>query len=84
MPSPRANSRLAGSRSPIKGSLLRLDGGADRITSPQASHEFAAQAGHSCTLKIWDGFYHEIHNESEQEQEFGYLLRWLQSNLGNE
>ncbi len=64
--------------------LLLMHGGADRITSPQASREFAAQAGEVCTLKIWDGFYHEIHNEPEQKQVLAYLLAWLNGNLGNQ
>jgi len=63
--------------------LLLMHGGADRLTSAQASREFAAQAGEVCTLKIWDGFYHEIHNEPEQAQVFEYLLGWLESNLRN-
>ncbi len=63
--------------------LLLVHGGADRLTSAQASREFAAQAGEVCTLKIWDGFYHEIHNEPEQAQVFEYLLGWLESNLRN-
>ncbi len=64
--------------------LLLMHGGADRITSAQASREFAAQAGERCTLKIWDGFYHEIHNEPEQGEVFGYLLEWLNGGLRDE
>ena len=64
--------------------LLLMHGSADRVCSAQASREFAAQAGQHCTLNIWDGFYHEIHNEPEKEQVFAYLLEWLDSNLGNE
>jgi acylglycerol lipase len=63
--------------------LLLMHGGADRITSAQASREFAAQAREVCTLKIWDGFYHEIHNEPEQGEVFEYLLGWLESNPRN-
>jgi len=59
--------------------LLLMHGSADRITSAQASREFAAKAGDLCTLKIWDGLYHEIHNEPEKEQVFAYLLEWLKS-----
>jgi alpha-beta hydrolase superfamily lysophospholipase len=61
-----------------------MHGGDDRLCSVQASREFAAQAGEHCTLKIWDGFYHEIHNEPDQGQVFGYLLEWLNGKLGNE
>jgi acylglycerol lipase len=62
--------------------LLLMHGGADRLCSAQASREFAAQAGDGCTLKIWDGFSHEIHNEPEQGQVFAYLLEWLSGKLG--
>ena len=61
--------------------LLLMHGSDDRLTSAQASREFAAQAGHRCTLKIWEGFYHEIHNEPEQGQVFEYLLEWLNSKM---
>ncbi len=57
--------------------LLLMHGAADRITSAQASREFAAKAGDRCTLKIWDGLYHEIHNEPEKEHVFAFLLEWL-------
>ena len=63
--------------------LLLMHAGADRLTSAQASREFAAQAGNRCTLRIWDGFYHEIHNEPEKEEMFGYLLEWLTSKTSN-
>jgi len=60
--------------------LLLMHGSDDRLTSAPASRTFAAQASHRCTLKIWEGFYHEIHNEPEQGQVFEYLLEWLVSN----
>jgi alpha-beta hydrolase superfamily lysophospholipase len=59
--------------------LLLMHGSDDRLTSPQASREFATQAGDCCTLRIWDGFYHEIHNEPEQRQVLEYLLEWLEA-----
>lgn len=64
--------------------LLLMHGGADPICSVQASREFAAAAGSRCTLKIWDGLYHEIHNEPEQTQVFAYLLDWLNEAEGSE
>lgn len=57
--------------------LLLMHGSADRLTSAQASSEFAAKAGEACTLKIWDGLYHEVHNEPEKEDVLTYLLEWL-------
>lgn len=57
--------------------ILLMHGSLDRICSPQASMEFAKTAGDPVTLKIWDGLYHEIHNELEKDQVFQYLIQWL-------
>jgi len=61
--------------------LLLMHGGADYITSPQASREFAAKANGRCTLKVWDGLYHEIHNEPEQAEVLKYMIGWLDERL---
>ncbi|MFH1242303.1 MAG: alpha/beta hydrolase [Pseudomonadota bacterium] len=58
--------------------LLLLHGGEDGLTSVQATREFAERAGQFCTLKVWDGLYHEIHNDPEKEQVFAYLGTWLE------
>jgi acylglycerol lipase len=58
---------------------LIMHGSDDRICSPQASQEFAQKADSICRLKIWDGQYHEIHNEPEKDQVLEYLLQWLDS-----
>jgi alpha-beta hydrolase superfamily lysophospholipase len=63
--------------------LLLMHGGADRITSADASREFAARAPSDCTLKIWDSFYHEIHNEPEQAEVFAFLIDWLRAHTPN-
>ena len=59
--------------------ILLMHGEADRITSVEASIEFAAQLAHRCTLKIWDGCYHELHNEPEKVQVLAYVLAWISS-----
>ena len=61
--------------------LLLMHGAADSITSAQASRDFAAKAGERCTLKIWEGLYHEIHNEPEKEKVFACLLEWVKSKV---
>jgi alpha-beta hydrolase superfamily lysophospholipase len=61
--------------------LLLMHGGADPLTSAKASQEFAEKAGDKVTLKIWDGMYHEIHNEPEQAQVFTYMVDWLDKHL---
>ena len=61
--------------------LLLVHGSADRLTSHRASQEFAAKAGENCTLKIWEGFYHETHNEPEKAQVIAYNLAWMEAHL---
>ena len=59
--------------------LLLMHGSADRITSAEASREFAEKAGECVKLKIWDGLFHEIHNEPEQEEIFKTIINWLEN-----
>jgi alpha-beta hydrolase superfamily lysophospholipase len=61
--------------------LLLMHGGADRITSLEASRQFAASAGDKVTLRIWDGLYHEIHNEPEQGEVFTVMIDWMNTQL---
>lgn len=53
----------------------------DRITSVKASHEFSEKAGALCTLKIWEGFFHSLHEEPEKEKIFKYLVTWMSERI---
>jgi alpha-beta hydrolase superfamily lysophospholipase len=57
--------------------LLLMHGTGDRIAYSRGSQEFARLAGERCTLKLWEGLFHEIHNEPEKDQVFAYLINWL-------
>jgi len=57
--------------------LLLMHGNADRITSYEASREFAEKAGGICTLKIFDNLYHELHNEPEKQDVNDLVLDWI-------
>ncbi|MFZ5596803.1 MAG: alpha/beta hydrolase [Bacillota bacterium] len=61
--------------------LLIMHGGADPITLPQASMQFAENVRGDCTIKIWDGLYHEIHNEPEKNEIFRFTTDWLNSHI---
>jgi alpha-beta hydrolase superfamily lysophospholipase len=63
--------------------LLLMHGAADRLTYPRGSQEYAALVPGECTLKLWDGLYHEIHNEPEQNEVFAFMIDWLNSQLRN-
>jgi len=60
--------------------LLIMHGKGDKITYPSGSEDFAAlvrQGGGDVTLKLWEGLYHEIHNEPEKEAVFRFMIEWL-------
>ncbi len=60
--------------------LLLMHGSDDLICSPEGSRIFASKAG-MAELKIWDGGYHEIHNEPFKADVFAYLMKWINSKL---
>lgn len=57
--------------------LLLMHGTADQITSHKASQEFAQKANGHVELVLWDGFYHEIHNDFGKEDVFTKMISWL-------
>jgi alpha-beta hydrolase superfamily lysophospholipase len=57
--------------------LLLVHGTADSLTSPAATKEFATKVPGECTLKLWEGFYHETHNEPEKAKVLGFMVEWL-------
>ncbi len=59
--------------------LLLVHGSADKLTSAAASQEFAAKVRGDCTLKVWEGFYHETHNEPEKAEVLGFMVDWLRA-----
>ena len=65
----------------IKIPLLLTHGDADKITSEPASAEFVERVGGDITFKIWEGLYHETHNEPEKLEVFNYTLGWLDSKI---
>ncbi len=61
---------------------LLMHGKEDRLAYARGSLEFARLATRAeIDLKIWEGAYHELHNEVNQDQVFNYLLRWLQNQV---
>jgi len=62
-------------------SLLLMHGGDDKIISLEASKKFANKISEKCTFKIWDGLYHEIHNEPEKQEVLAFLINWLNEKI---
>jgi acylglycerol lipase len=62
--------------SELKVPLLLLHGNDDQITSPEGSREFSQKSGKS-VLKIWEGGYHELHNEPFKDEVFKFIINWI-------
>ncbi|MFZ0535103.1 MAG: lysophospholipase [Anaerolineales bacterium] len=57
--------------------VLFMHGEKDKLGYVEGSKEFASKIKGDCTLKIWPGLFHEVHNEPEKQQVFDYLREWL-------
>ncbi len=66
--------------SELKLPLLLIHGREDKICSLEGSRIFASKT-EMAELKIWDGGYHELHNEPFKEEVFKYILNWINSRL---
>ena len=62
--------------------ILIMHGTDDRLVDPESSRLLYAKVGsEDKTLKLYDGFYHEIFNEPGREQVFEDMERWLVARL---
>jgi alpha-beta hydrolase superfamily lysophospholipase len=61
--------------------LLLMHGTADRLTSAQASHEFAEHGGKKVTWRAWEGWYHEIHNEPDKAEALKVMTAWMNARI---
>ncbi len=61
--------------------VLIMHGELDKLGYAQGSREFAAKIKGDCTLKIWQGMAHEVHNEPENKQVFDYVCQWLDQHV---
>jgi alpha-beta hydrolase superfamily lysophospholipase len=62
--------------SSLKIQTLIIHGSDDLICSPAGSREFAMKT-QMAELKIWEGGFHELHNEPFKEDVFKYIVNWI-------
>jgi len=55
---------------------LLMHGSDDQICSPEGSREFASKSD-KVEFKLWEGGYHELHNEPFRDEVFKYILNWI-------
>ena len=61
--------------------LLITHGDKDGLTSHLASEKFAQKASGDVQLKIWEGLFHELHNEPEKMEVLEYIYQWILQKL---
>ena len=55
-----------------------MHGGADKLANIKGSEKLYAEAkSKDKTLKIWEGAYHEIFNETNKTEVIKYMTDWL-------
>ncbi len=61
---------------------LLMHAGDDRICDPEGTREFFEKIPiHDKTLKIFDGFYHELFNEVDREKVFKTMEGWIEKRI---
>jgi alpha-beta hydrolase superfamily lysophospholipase len=61
----------------INSPFLIMHGTADTITSHKASEKFVLNTSKRTRLKLWEGQFHELHNEFNKLEVFDYIVHWL-------
>ncbi len=58
--------------------ILMMQGLADAVVVPAATQAFFAQVGsEDKSLRLFEGYYHELHNDLGRERPIGAVLDWL-------
>jgi alpha-beta hydrolase superfamily lysophospholipase len=65
----------------LKTPLLLMHGTLDRITSHEASQEFASRSNSQCTWVSWPGLYHDMHCEPEKEQVLARVAQFIDQQI---
>ncbi len=61
--------------------LLLLQGSADRLVNPDGARQFAENMKDGLTYKVYEGWYHELHNEVEKETVLSDMVAWIDQQL---
>ena len=63
---------------------LLLHGTGDKIIDYKATKEFAANSNGKATIKLFDGAYHELHNDLCRDEMLNTITDWLNIQLENQ
>lgn len=77
-----AQKRVIARAASVPGPLLMLQGTGDTIVVPAATQEFFERvATPDKTLLLYDGYYHELHNDIGKEKPLGDVVEWLNARM---
>jgi alpha-beta hydrolase superfamily lysophospholipase len=62
--------------------FLLVHGSEDMLTSCKASQELAQKGNDKLTFRLWNGGYHELHNEAFKKELFRFIMEWLSEQSG--
>ncbi len=78
----RADDRLGREFGKITLPVFILHGTLDKATKPSGSQKFFDHAGSSDkTLKLYEGFYHDMLNDIDKQQVYGDIQAWLDARV---
>lgn len=78
----RADDRLKQGFAQITLPLLILHGTLDKVTKPSGSQHFYEQAGSADkTLKLYEGHYHDLLNDTDRELVMADIQQWIDAHL---
>jgi len=78
----QAMRRIEQQMSALTQPILIMHGSGDKLSNPESSQElYEGVQSADKTLKIYDGFYHEIHNDPEQKQVLEDITNWILARL---
>jgi acylglycerol lipase len=78
----RADQRLEREFPNFKLPLLILHGTSDKATKPSGSRQFYAAAGsRDKTLKLYDGAYHDLLNDTDRDHVMSDVTTWIESHV---
>jgi alpha-beta hydrolase superfamily lysophospholipase len=80
----KAQQRVEAEAAQIALPVLIVQGGADRLVDPagaQMLYDTIRSRSRDKTLKVYDGFHHELHNEPGRAQVLGDVEAWLEAHI---
>ncbi len=62
--------------------IMVMHGSSDKVTNPDGSIDlYEAVGSNDKTLKMYNGFYHEIHNEPDKQKVFNDIVNWIEKHI---